>query len=81
MESHSVADLSGLPADFKANLSDMTDSQLKAIEEDKRRWLKARNMTDSTRPLQIRKWLDSIDDADYRLDMARRLNQMRSKGK
>jgi hypothetical protein len=72
-----AADLAGLPADFKANLSDMTDSQLKAIEEDKRRWLKARNMTDSTRPLQIRKWLDSIADADYRLDMARRLNQMR----
>jgi DNA-directed RNA polymerase sigma subunit (sigma70/sigma32) len=76
-----VAPLDDLPADFKANLSDMTDSQLKAIEEDKRRWLKARNMTDSTRPLEIRKWLDSITDADYKIDMARRLNQMRSKGK
>jgi hypothetical protein len=76
-----MAPLAALPGDFKANLSDMTDSQLKAIEEDKRRWLKARKMTDSTRPLEIRKWLDSIADADYRLDMARRLNQMRSKGK
>jgi hypothetical protein len=76
-----MAPLAALPADYKANLSDMTDSQLKAIEEDKMRWLKARNMTDSTRPMEIRKWLDSIADADYRLDMARRLNQMRSKGK
>lgn len=76
-----VADLAGLPVDYKANLSDMSDSQLKAIEEDKRRWFKAHKITISKRPMEIRKWLDSIADSDYRLDMARRLNQMRSKGK
>ena len=76
-----VANLEGLPSDYKANLSDMTDGQRAAIEEDKRRWLKAHKITISKRPTEIRRWLDSIADADYRLDMARRLNQMRSKGK
>lgn len=76
-----AAALASLPGDYKANLSDMTDSQRQAIEEDKRRWFRAHKITRSKRPMEIRKWLDSIADADYRLDMARRLNQMRSKTK
>jgi hypothetical protein len=32
-----AADLAALPGDYKANLSDMTDIQRAAIEEDKRR--------------------------------------------
>lgn len=70
-----------LPDGYAAELSSMTDSQRQAIETDKKRWFKVRKMTLSMRPPEIRRWLDNLDNADYRSDMARRLNQMRSEAK
>lgn len=62
-----------LPTSYALNLSDMTQEQREAIEEDRQRWNKARIMIRDMQPWQIRAWLDE-QQGEYRTDMARRLN-------
>jgi len=60
-----------------SNLAQLPIEQRQAIEQDKRRWIEANELTDTKRPDEIRAWLMKQLDDEYREDMRRRLNIVR----
>lgn len=65
-----------LPTDYRVEL---TADQRQAVEEDRQRWYDANRLIATTAPNQIRNWLSSLSDQDYRDDMARRLNAVKNR--
>ncbi len=60
-----------------SNLAQLPMEQRQAIEQDKRRWQEANQLTNTKRPDEIRAWLMKQLDDEYREDMRRRLNIIR----
>ncbi len=60
-----------------SNLAQLPLEQRQAIEQDKRRWQEANQLTNTKRPDEIRAWLMKQLDDEYREDMRRRLNIIR----
>lgn len=60
-----------------SNLAQLPIEQRQAIEQDKRRWQEANQLTNTKRPDEIRAWLMKQLDDEYREDMRRRLNIIR----
>lgn len=60
-----------------SNLAQLPIEQRQTIEQDKRRWQEANQLTNTKRPDEIRAWLMKQLDDEYREDMRRRLNIIR----
>jgi len=60
-----------------SNLAQLPMEQRQAIEQDKRRWQEANQLTNTKRPDEIRAWLMKQLDDEYREDIRRRLNIIR----
>jgi len=60
-----------------SNLAQLPMEQRQAIEQDKRRWQEANQLTNTKRPDEIRAMLAKMPDGDEKEDLRRRLNAIR----
>lgn len=60
-----------------SNLAQLPLEQRQAIEQDKRRWQEANQLTNTKRPDEIRAMLAKMPDGDEKEDLRRRLNAIR----
>jgi hypothetical protein len=67
-----------LPESYLGNLALLPKEQREAIQEDKQRWLDAHNRYKQQTSAQIRQWLKNLPEGEYKDDMRRRLNIIRS---